>query len=178
MAVVRPQTSPCPALKEKYTGSWSSGIAYWWARLDRMTAQSETRDRWWDETGRVVVVVVVTVVAVVVWFNISTLSLNKTGLAGGKEGGKRGDVQCSQASRTSSFFSLFTRERKARRNDVARNGDEKTENEGGRTSTRNLIMHGSWRKREEEKWMERGKRRGPTYAEGEGGKGDKIWRWW
>lgn len=56
------------------------------------------------------------------------------------------------------FFFLFfysPESKKGRQNDVERNGDENTEREGGHTSTRNLIMHGSWRKREEERWMER-----------------------
>lgn len=39
MVLVRPQTSSCLMLEEKY-----SCIVYWWAWLDRMTAQSETRD--------------------------------------------------------------------------------------------------------------------------------------
>lgn len=81
------------------------------------------------------------------------------------------------------FFSFFysPESKKGRQNAVQRNGDEKTENERGHTSSRNLIMHGSWRKREEERRMERERgedpptqrERGQVERRGSGkGKGD------
>lgn len=53
---------------------------------------------------------------------------------------------------------------------MERNGDEKTEKEGGSTSTRNLIMHGraaGAKERKRDGW------RGPTYAEGWGAGGEE-----
>lgn len=44
MALLRPQTSPCLILEDKYTGWRSCCIAYWWVWLDRMAGRSETRE--------------------------------------------------------------------------------------------------------------------------------------
>lgn len=53
---------------------------------------------------------------------------------------------------------------------MARNGDEKTEKEGGRTSTRNLIMHCSWRKKRGGEMDGEGKEERAHLRRGRGGR--------
>lgn len=130
MSLVRLETSPCVMLVDEHTGRRSSCIAYWWASLDRMTAQSETRNPSQNE----VETEAVTAVAVVVWFSVFTLSLNKTGLAlcpcesqskAGREGRKEG-----RERRKDGLTPKETEEEAPRRR------------QEGCTSTRDLIMHG------------------------------------
>lgn len=120
---------------QKYTGPWSSVIAYWWARLGRVTpVKPETPGR--TRAGRAAA-------AGSMWFGISTLSLNKTGLAGGRERReqKRKEKRDRQWASLILFFILFTRERGWKTERCVEKW--RWENiEGGCTSTRNLIMHG------------------------------------
>lgn len=137
MALVRPETSPCLTLEDKYTGWRSSCIAYWWASLDRMTAQSETRNPLQNEAGREAV----TVVAVVVWFSIFTLSLNKTGLAlcpnvsqrgaGCKGRKERRERKGKREKSSQSYLSYSQESMKGRQTDIERNGGGDNR-EGGR----------------------------------------------
>lgn len=190
--LVRPQTSPCLMLEEKYTGWRRSCIEYWWVWLDRMTAQSETGDPSQNEMGREAAV------ALVVWFSILTLSLNKTGLALGpsvglKRAGGKGRKEERHRGRKIEMFSkdlpiLFTRaqERKTDRHGGKWRKRKKRKMEEGWISTGNLIMHGKaagakerkssgWRGKEESTHQRRGMRRQVKSRGSRKGKGDKIW---
>lgn len=100
-----------------------------------------------DEEGRVTV----TLVAVTVWFSISVLSFNKTGLAGREQRKKKRDRQWFQASLT---FFLFTREQERKTDQCGEKW--RWENRERRRvqlhQKRNYVWQGNWRKRKRNGW--------------------------